>query len=123
SPALWVLVKWSTRRRLTAFAFWFAAVTWLPASSLIVPAGLLLADRVLFLPTVGLAFSLAAIAWPSVSRLRPVVIGVVAVGVFWLGTLTTARMLVWQDEDTFYAAMTRDNPRSYRAWYLRAIHD
>src|SRR5690606_15460813 len=80
---IWVLLKWRTRHPLAAFGIWFAAVTWLPASSLIVPAGLLLADRVLFLPTVGLAFSFAAIAWPSVSRVRPVVIGVVAVGVFW----------------------------------------
>src|SRR5690606_37164155 len=63
-----LLLRWRTRNPLAALGLVLAAITWSPASSLIVPAGLLLADRVLFLPTIGMAIGLASLPWPVLPR-------------------------------------------------------
>jgi hypothetical protein len=121
----WVVAVWwwRNRRPVMAFGLWWAASTWLPASSLIVPAGLLLADRVLFLPTVGLAMALASIDWSlRPAWRRPAAVAGVLTGCLFC-IMAVQRVSVWRDADTFFAAMTRDQPRSYRAWYVRALHE
>lgn len=121
---LGLLAMFLNRRKHPAISFglWFTAVTWLPSSSLLVPAGLLLAERVLFLPTVGLSTCLAAslqVWWPQ----RRASTALIAVVVLALGMRSAVRMADWRDADTFYSAMTRDMPRSYRAWFVRARHE
>ncbi len=117
------MVAWRKRFPLASFGLWIVAVTWLPASSLVVPAGLLLADRVLFLPTAGLTLALAAVPWPAAVSARRTVMAVVVVVALCFGVVSNTRIRVWRDADTFYGAMTRDNPESYRAWFVRAIHE
>lgn len=109
---------WRTRRPIAAYGLWWAAVTWLPASSLLVPAGLLLADRVLFLPSMGIAFTLAALGWPRRPERRRLLIGIVALAATVLALRSARRMTDWRDGDRFQAAMTEGEPRSYRAWFV-----
>jgi hypothetical protein len=121
---IWIalLLRWRTRNPLAALGILFAAITWLPASSLIVPAGLLLADRVLFLPTVGLAISLAALPWPAVARrARALSLGAATISIAFV-LICHDRIAVWRDEVSFHSALTRDNPGSYRSWFVAAMY-
>src|SRR5690606_5987474 len=88
-----------------------------------VPAGLLLADRVLFLPSIGLTLAFASMSLPVAKRWQAVATAISIAAVCLLGVLTVQRREVWRDADTFFASMTRDNPGSYRAWYVRAMHE
>jgi tetratricopeptide (TPR) repeat protein len=121
----WCVALWQlrVRRPVAAFGLWWAAITWLPASSLVVPAGLLLADRVLFLPTIGLALAVSSLRWPEAVRWSRLATATVAVVVCLLAVRSRERLGVWRDANTFFSAMTRDNPNSYRAWYVRAMHE
>jgi hypothetical protein len=117
-----LLLRWRTRNPLAALGLVLAAITWLPASSLIVPAGLLLADRVLFLPTIGMAIGLASLPWPVLPRrARAVARGAAAI-VIALVLISRERIAVWRDDAVFHAALTRDNPGSYRSWFVAAMH-
>lgn len=107
-----------TRRPVAAFGLWWAAVMWLPVSSLVVPAGLMLAERVLFLPTVGLAIAIAG-CWRGAPRLGAlVVVAVLVAG----GLVRSAlRFGAWENPERFAVALTDDAPRTYRAWYVRGV--
>jgi len=91
------------------------ALAWLPASNLIPIRGYVVAERFLYLPSVGFCIALAGAA-----------AGVVAVGGRWrgalgataaallltLGGLAVAQMGIWRDPRTFYEGLVRLNPDS-----------
>ncbi len=119
--ALALIAVARTRRPMSAFGLWFAGVTWLPASSLAVPAGLLLGERVLFLPSLGLAIALAGF-WPADRPGPRRAVLAVAWALALAGTVRSAiRCRDWRSEPAFYDAMVRDAPRTYRAWYTRGV--
>ncbi|HEY2595226.1 MAG TPA: hypothetical protein VGK33_15140, partial [Chloroflexota bacterium] len=125
------LVVISVRRRaLAGFALLWIAVTLLLVSNLVVPTGILLAERTLFLPSVGAAL----LAGDAVTRLAahfgtaPVSSGAtrargrhlaVAAGIgilLVLGAWRSAhRQLVWRSNATVFAQAPLDAPLSYRA--------
>ncbi len=56
----WLFVRWRRRDPVAAFpGLLWAAVALAPVSNLITPTGIVMAERVLFLPTVGLAVMVA----------------------------------------------------------------
>ena len=115
-----ILVVIAARRsRLAAFGLLSAGLLLAPVSNVITPTGLVMAERVLFLPTMALTVALAGAA-SAISVRRPAIryaaLGAVAVGVL-LGALRSAtRVEAWRDQDRFFTAMTADAPREYRAW-------
>jgi len=102
------------RRRKEAFwAAWFF-IMFLPNAN-IVPLDVLMADRYLYLPCIGLIvlFSSAMVRlWnrqPDIFH-RRLVAGGVAASVLAMSATTNAQTSIWKDAITFYAAIVRQNP-------------
>lgn len=108
------LLAWGLRRRapgvLVGFG-WFI-VTASVAANIVVPTGVMIAERVLYLPSVGVAIAAGAL-W---SQLRgravwPLTVAALAL----LAARTLTRIPVWRDGERFYAALIHDAPASYRS--------
>jgi len=103
---------------ITAGIVWML-VTAAVAANVVFPTGVILGERLAYLPSVGAAVAVGAL-WQLVrpARLR-----------FWstatvlalLAARTLERIPVWHDEQRFLAALVRDAPDSYRThWGLGA---
>ena len=112
--------------RVGAFALAWLGITLLLMSNLVVPTGVILAERTLFLPSVGAVLLAAAVgvrvtgaAQRMVPGRRPlarlsaelVLAGVVAAG-FWRSAV---RQPVWRSSATLFPQGVIDAPLSYRA--------
>ncbi len=112
--AVWAgLLWWTWRRgrRIEAFALGWIAIAYLPVANLLVSTGVVMAERTLYLPSVGLALALGAAAarWP---RPRLVGVGALLIGLGALRTVT--RVPVWKDDASVTQSMLEDSPASYR---------
>jgi Flp pilus assembly protein TadD len=89
------------------------------AANVVFPTGVLLGERLAYLPSVGAALAVGAL-WQLVpaGRLRwPVTAAALAL----LAARTLVRIPVWHDERRFLEALVRDAPDSYRThWGLGA---
>ena len=112
--AVWaalLMLAWRRRRRLEAFGLGWVAITFLPVSNLLFSTGILLAERTLYLPSVGLA--LAAGTWAArlaPQRLRAVLVLLVLTG----GIRSGLRTPVWHDDFSVTQSILEDSPDSYR---------
>jgi hypothetical protein len=105
---------WRWRGRvpaLAAGALWFA-LTAAIAANVVFPTGVMLAERVLYLPSAGAALVAGALAAGLPARARWPLVTVVVV---LLAARSMARIPAWRDEQTFYAALVHDAPESYRS--------
>jgi len=105
---LWL--NWRRGRRVEAFGLGWIAIALFPVSNLVVPVGVLLAERALYLPSAGLA--LAAGAWLKdleTRRLALVLSLVVVAG----GVRTFLRVPVWHDTRAMITSELEDSPRSF----------
>ena len=105
---------WVLRRRMPGVSAGIAwsAVTATVAANVVFPTGILTAERVLYLPSVGAALVVGAL----VGALRASAVWtVVALALALLAARTLARIPVWRDGERFYAALVRDAPDSYRS--------
>jgi len=124
-----------TRRRNAAAALglWWAIVTLGPVSNLLTATGLVMAERVLFLPSIGLAIALGAAvqARQAANGVTPrasdrvaraagwQTLGFTTVLVVWgvgLTVRSATRVDTWRTQRQFYVALPRDAPLAYRAW-------
>lgn len=108
---------------------WFC-LTLLPSSNFIVPAGIIIAERTLFLPSLGALLAIGALAvWcakairdlHSTALIRNVRIAAAALvlGVLVAGTVRSAgRTPVWRDNEHLFRQAVIDAPESYRAHYM-----
>src|SRR2546428_483765 len=105
---LWL--AWKRGRKLEAFGLGWIGIALLPVANLLYPAGFYLAERTLYLPSVGLV--IAAAAWLARlprEALRPVDAALVLLG----GIRTVLRVPVWRDDAHVTRSVLRDSPRSY----------
>jgi hypothetical protein len=119
-----VLAAWGLRRRAPAvtFGILWTGVALFPVSNIVVPTSILLAERTLFLATIGAVIAVggaAQMAWESEgagsrwARRALAGLWVVAIG---LGMARTVeRWSVWRDETTYVTRTAQDAPRSFRA--------
>lgn len=117
---------WSRRRNpVVALGILWMVVAWLPVSSILATTGILIAERTLFLPSMGVAIVLAGILTQLAvtPRSRTLILGLASAPILLLGWLTISRSEVWIDEESFFSAMTRDQPRGYRAWFIRGRYE
>lgn len=119
-----VVAAWRLRARAPLAAIglaWFLVVI-LPVSNLIVPAGVMLAERTLYLPSVGLAFVVAAIGSRMLDgdRRRPF-IAVVAVVCAAYALRSAWRVPVWRDTDSVIASLESSHPESHVVIRVQAI--
>lgn len=101
---------------------WFL-VTILPVSNLVVPTGTLLAERTLYLPSVGLALIVGGVTVALAERARPVRVAALSVALL-VGAGFFARTVVrnpsWFSTFTVLEALARDHPDSQMALRARA---
>ncbi len=114
---------WACRRRASIVTFGVAwcAVTLLPVSNVLLPTGILLAERTLLLPSVGFVLIVTgAVDWwmrradasGGQSRNLAIACGVLVV----LGVARSAvRQQAWSSEPVFAIRSVQDAPRSFRS--------
>ena len=106
-----LVAAWRHGRKVEAFGLGWIAIAFLPVANLVFPAGILLADRTLYLPSVGLALALGA----ALSRLPPDrVRAVAAILVIAGGVRSALRVPVWHDDGAVTLSILEDSPSSYR---------
>ena len=112
---------------LIAFGILWAVIALLPVSNILVLSGVLLAERTLFLASIGVAIVIAGALKPLMmsslviaSRwLRAVSFAVIGILVVVGTARSAARQRVWRDNPTFFAQLLEDAPLSYRAHWAR----
>ena len=121
----------AARRRHPAVAFGIAwtAIALLPVSNLLVPTGVLIAERTLLLPSIGVVIAVAGLAAPVWSGLRaasrPLAWGALAgvTAVLAAGAARSAdRQAAWRDTPTVLTQLVQDAPLDYRAWLMYGGH-
>jgi hypothetical protein len=113
------------RRRFPAVAFgigWFAFAL-LPSSNLILPSGILVAERTLFLPSFGAIVAIVA-AFSSITVARvalPRIVMLTGTGaIIWLGVARSIiRTADWRSNDRLFDAAVIASPNAYRSHYMR----
>ncbi|HKW39875.1 MAG TPA: hypothetical protein VJN39_01375 [Gemmatimonadales bacterium] len=108
-----LVLAWRRRRKVEVFGLGWIALALLPVANLLYPAGVLVAERTLYLPSVGLALVVGAVletamalGWQRVTW----ALGLVALAA---GVRTTQRVPVWRDDRSVVRSELRDSPRSY----------
>ena len=106
-----VVVAWRRRFRVEAFGLFWVGLAYISVSNLIVPIGVLMAERTLYLSSAGLALAIGAAAVRV--PVRPLVAG--AAAVLLAGVVRTAtRVPVWRDNLRLTLSVLEDSPRSYQ---------
>ena len=118
-----IIVAWRRRSTAVAFGLAFAVIALLPTSNFLVATGLLLAERTLFLPSVGVMIAVgASVPWLykhlKVTPLRAAAAAgfAVIIALGWWRSHT--RTKVWIDNETLFTAAIVDAPNVYRSHYV-----
>ena len=116
------------RQPLASFGIAFVVIALLPSSNFILPAGIVLAERTMFLPSVGAMLILGAVIVPvfgwlqrraTMPRLAHGIGFAICVLVLAAGLARSAqRSTVWRDNDRLFAQAVIDSPDSYRAQFM-----
>jgi hypothetical protein len=129
-PAQWLgvaclvilgVVAWRSwrRRPMITVGILFAAFALGPVSNFLMPTGVLVAERTLFLPSVGVVLLVAAALEPLLTgpnwRLVSLVLGGVAVVG---GFRSMMRAPVWASTEALSNHMLEDAPLDYRSWWM-----
>jgi hypothetical protein len=130
ATALAVSIQRAVRgdRRLLVAALWIP-VAFFPASNLLVPTGQVLAERTLYLPSVGIALCIGLLAdailqrlprIPYVARRMLVLVGTAAciVGAVLAVGITATRAHVWGNHERLFAQMIEADSASHRGYWL-----
>ena len=114
--ALALLLYLYKRSRLACFFLCFAAVTFFPMSNLALPIGTIMAERFLYLPSIGITACLVlAIFWicerMNVAKIVPVAICLM---IACLAIRTWARNADWLDDRSITVASLEASPNSFK---------
>jgi tetratricopeptide (TPR) repeat protein len=119
--ALAIATPWLRQAGLPAAWFFIALF---PVSNLVLPIGVLLAERILYLPSVGLsvAVAFAARRFADVADRRHVRLAtaVTAACLLAMAVRSAIRNPDWKSTDAFWDAIVRDHPESYRSQSVNA---
>ena len=116
------------RSPVTSFGILWFVITLLPSSNFIIPAGILLAERTLLLPSVGAMLAIgSAVPWlyERIEGRRPLQLAAAGVLALLLSlgiARSSSRNRVWKDNETLFHRGVADVPNNYRLQYLLANH-
>jgi hypothetical protein len=116
------------RSPVTAFGLGWLVIALLPASNFVVPAGFIIAERTLYLPSVGALIALGSVIpwlYEKLEGRRPTQYAAAATLVLLVGLSlirSNSRNRVWRDNDTLMRQGIIDSPNSYRAHLLLGVH-
>lgn len=122
------------REPVISFAIAFVVIALLPSSNFLVPAGIVLAERTLFLPSVGALLVIGGVVVVLARRARvganepsplvryaaPALLGLVLVAG---NARSVDRTRVWHDNERLFNQAVADSPLSYRAHYMLGAWD
>jgi hypothetical protein len=120
----WGWAAWRARRTypVATFGLAWVAVTLFPVSNLLVPTGILLAERTLFSPSAGACLAIGGVAPWIAARVsaaplweRQVAGGFAAALLLLWGSRSAARATVWRADPILARQTVVDAPLSYRA--------
>ena len=126
--ALWKQPRGNAR--VAAFGIAWLCLTLLPTSNFVVPAGIILSERTLFLPSFGALLAIGALAsWlgdlitdlqrNGAGRNARVMAVAALVGILIAGSWrSVTRTIVWHDNERLFTQSVVDSPESYRAQYM-----
>jgi protein O-mannosyl-transferase len=103
-----------------ALVLLFLPVALLPVSNLIIPIGVIVAERALYLPSFALAAAtaLAFATLPAARRTQQLATVALGLVLFLFGARTLMRIPEWKSTATVFEALRRDRPDSFRAkWH------
>jgi tetratricopeptide (TPR) repeat protein len=106
--AFWIL----KRQPILAFSILFFYLTILPVSNWIVPTAVIMAERQLYLPSLGICL-IAGLAWANADNIKVktlLAVGVIATAVL----LCNAYNYIWRDNLSFYGNVVRVFPNNVR---------
>jgi len=105
-----LVLAWRRGRRVEAFGLGWIGIAFFPVANLVFPTGFLVAERTLYLPSVGLVLAAGSwlARWP-VGQRRMVVATLVVLG----AARTALRVPVWRDNSTVTLSILEDSPQSY----------
>jgi hypothetical protein len=116
-------------RRLMA-ALGTAALAFLPASNLLVATGQVLAERTLYLPSVGAVMAAGVLfdrvrAWSNAHGVSPGSMRLAGIAVtlviLWSGTRAAAWTEHWRNHERLFARMIAADPRGYAGYWLAGV--
>jgi hypothetical protein len=121
-----IVTAWRLHRRAPAFSFAVAwcAVALAPVSNVLIPTGIVLAERTLFLPSIGFCLGVGALAELVLREFRELAArpGVARAAMTALGFLLLAglarsaeRQRVWRNDAVLAIRTVQDAPKSFRA--------
>jgi hypothetical protein len=121
------------RQPVMSFGIAFACLALLPSSNFLLPAGIVVAERTMFLASAGAMFFVGALAVavrdqlsvaPSRIRAWNLAAPVTCAALLGLGGMRSwNRTRVWHDNETLFRQSVVDAPRSYRAYFLLGTWD
>jgi hypothetical protein len=114
------------KQPVVSFGIAFAAITLLPSSNFLVATGIVIAERTLFLPSLGAMIVIGGLLVPAMAawRARFADRATLAPQLLCAAMLITGvvrserRSMVWHDNDTLFQHAIVDAPLSYRAHYM-----
>jgi tetratricopeptide (TPR) repeat protein len=125
--ALAVAVAAWRRYPVITFGLLWTAVGLFPVSNVLVPTGVVLAERTLFLASAGMMLTVGGFVGPVIGRLgeapriaRGLTAAAIAAIMVMAVTRSASRQRVWKDQFTFWHQTTIDAPLSYRAHHALA---
>jgi hypothetical protein len=116
--AVLVAIRARNDAPVVTFGLAFIGGTLLVVSNIIVPSGVLLAERSMYLPSVGLVIVLGWAATALAARHRIAAVAVVALLVGLGMVRTVTRVPVWKKRGGFFVQLVHDAPGSYRSFWV-----
>lgn len=121
------------RQPVISFGIAFVCVTLLPSSNFILPAGIVLAERTLFLPSVGAMLILGGVAvwitegvrmrYRDERRLVYAAQALLMIVLLTGAVRSASRTRVWRDNESLFHQAVIDSPLSYRAHFMLGALD
>jgi tetratricopeptide (TPR) repeat protein len=112
--AAWIgllVLAWRRGRTVEAFGLGWVGIALVPVSNLVLPVGVLVAERTLYLPSAGLLVGAGALL-AAIPRRRAVAV-LTAVLVLAGAARSAARVPVWRDDVHVALSILEDSPNSY----------
>jgi protein O-mannosyl-transferase len=112
------------RSPATSFGIGWLMITLLPASNFVVPAGFIIAERTLLMPSVGVLIAIGSVIpwlYARIERQRALQYsaGVAFAALLALGIARSyTRNRAWRDNGTLFRQAIQDSPQSYRAHFM-----
>jgi len=110
----WVVLvvrSWQRGRRDVTMGLLWIAIAYAPVANLVFPAGVIMAERTLYLPSVGIALLLASGVRRLPANALAMVLGVVVLAG---GIRSWLRVPVWRSDERVMLSILEDSPLSYR---------